>query len=150
MQNAHMARLDRGVERTLAQRVITDEVASAGNGDDLGVPRFIGQAHDLVGRLRNDLAPPGDEAADWKLAHCRADSGELDTACHHRGIDRVDVQRTSVALRLIGHRRFLLIAGRSTLSERMPLLAKHKPYLSLNSFPEPGIFDCGAAFPKPL
>jgi hypothetical protein len=45
-----------------------------------------------------------------------------------------------------------VIAGRFTLSERMPLLAKHKPYLflPLNSFPEPGTFDCGAAFPKAL
>ena len=52
----------------------------------------------------------------------------------------------------------LAIAGRFTLSERTPLLANHKPYLflrqtiilALNSFPETGIFDRGAAFPKPL
>jgi hypothetical protein len=50
----------------------------------------------------------------------------IDAARHHRNIDRVDVRRTSVALRLIGH-RFLLIAGCSILSARIPLLAKHKP-----------------------
>ena len=79
-KRAHRARLNRGVERAFAQRVITDKTASARDGDDLGVPRFIGEAHDLIGRLRDDLPPTRDQAPDRKLASCRAGPGKFDAA----------------------------------------------------------------------